>query len=322
MSLQTAEEIQRLPDSALAPEPGPEDYASVSVIIPAYNEEAGIARTLTTLTGQPLLRDVEIIVVDDGSSDCTAQVVASIPRVKLIRHIYNRGYGSAIATGARASHGDYIVWFDADGQHRVEDLIQVMQRLVTGQLEYVIGTRGRDSFQETNRVVGKWLLRQVVHFAAGRPVPDFNSGLRGFKREILLQYLHLLPKRFGASTLTTLLMVEGSHYGETVPIVVNQRVGKSTVKQFRDGLQTLQIILHIVLLFKPLKFFGILGGLFILAGTIYGYLKALINGQGFPVLASLVIMLGVQSFFFGFLGDQISALRRERFSPNRSTHDL
>lgn len=322
MSLQTAEEIQRTADSAVTREPCPEDFASVSVIIPAYNEEAGIARTLTTLTAHPLLRDVEIIVVDDGSTDCTAGVVAALPGVKLVRHLYNRGYGSAIATGARASHGQYIVWFDADGQHRVDDLIQVMRRLVDGQLEYCIGVRGRDSFQETNRVLGKWLLRQVVTFAAGRPVPDFNSGLRGFKREILLQYLHLLPKRFGASTLTTLLMVESSHYGETVPIVVNQRVGKSTVKQLRDGLQTLQIILHIVLLFKPLKFFGLLGGLFILVGGVYGYLKAIINGQGFPVLASLLIMLGVQSFFFGFLGDQISALRRERFSPNRPTRDL
>jgi len=95
---------------------------------------------------------------------------------------------------------------------------------------------------------------------------------------------------------------------------VNQRIGKSSVKQFRDGVRTLQIILHILLLFKPMKFFGIIGALLILVGTAYGFLKANLVGLGFPVLAALVIILGVQSFFFGLLCDQISALRREKFN--------
>lgn len=297
--------------------PCPADFASVSVVIPAYNEEAGLGHTLEALCSCEQLGEVEIIVVDDGSTDSTAAVAAAYPRVRLLQHLYNRGYGSAISTGLRASHGEYIVWFDADGQHRVEDLITVAEHLTAQRLEYCIGVRGEDSFQETNRLFGKWLLRQAVFFAAGRPVPDFNSGLRGFRRDILFQYLHLLPKRFGASTLTTLLMVEGSHYGETVPIVVKRRLGKSTVRQVRDGLRTLNIILHIVLLFKPLKFFGMIGGLFILVGGIYGLYKAFMIGQGIPVLASLLVILGVQAFFFGLLGDQISALRRERFTNTR-----
>lgn len=317
MTDQTLSPLYQQTMTAAGAQPRAEDFASVSVIIPAYNEEAGLSSTLEALCSHELLREVEIIVVDDGSSDRTAEIAAGFQRIRVARHLYNRGYGSAICTGLRASRGDYVVWFDADGQHRVEDLITVIERLTAHQLEYCIGVRGADSFQETNRLFGKWLLRQVVFFAAGRPVPDFNSGLRGFRREILFQYLHLLPKRFGASTLTTLLMVEGSHYGETVPIVVNRRVGKSTVKQVRDGIQTLNIILHIVLLFKPLKFFGMIGALFILVGGVYGLLKAAMIGQGFPVLASLLIILGVQAFFFGFLGDQISALRRERFTNTR-----
>jgi glycosyltransferase involved in cell wall biosynthesis len=294
-------------------QPGSESKV-LTIIIPAFNEELGIEYTLRSLCENETLAEAEIIVVDDGSRDKTCEIVRHFPQVKLVQHPFNRGYGSAIRTGARASKGKYIVWFDSDGQHRVEDLLAVADRLVSGRLEYCIGVRGSDSFEENNRKLGKWMLRQVVRFAAGRSVPDFNSGLRGFKREILLQYLHLLPKGFGASTLTTLLMVEGSHYGETVPITVNQRMGKSTVKQIRDGLRTLQIILHIVLLFKPMQFFGGLGALFILTGGIYGVAKALMIGLGFPVLASLLIILGVEAFFFGFLCDQISALRRERFN--------
>jgi glycosyltransferase involved in cell wall biosynthesis len=286
----------------------------ISILIPAFNEEEGIGPTLESLLAEPRLAEAEIIVIDDGSHDRTAEIVRSYPGVHLIRHPFNRGYGSAIRSGARAARGEYIIWFDSDGQHRVEDLLALADKLIGERLEYVIGVRGTDSHVDSERRLGKWLLRLAVNFAAGRVLPDFNSGLRGFKREILLRYLHLLPLGFGASTLTTLLMHEGSHHGGTVPILVRSRVGKSSVRQMRDGLRTLRIVLHIVLLFKPLQFFGITGAILILTGLVYGLIKAFLNRLGFPVLASLLVILGVQSFFFGFVGDQIGALRRERFN--------
>lgn len=286
----------------------------ISVIIPALNEEAGIEATLRQLCDEHRLQGAEIIVVDDGSHDQTAEIVRGFQQVRLVQHVFNRGYGSAICTGTHASTRSLVLWFDSDGQHRVEDLLTVADRLIRDNLEYCIGVRAEDSFHDPNRRLGKWLLHQAVNFAAGQTVPDFNSGLRGFKREVLLRYLHLLPRGFGASTLTTLLMIEGNHYGATVPIVVNQRVGKSSVKQVRDGLRTLGIILHIVLLFKPLKFFGAIGILLILLGFGYGLIKAALIHLGFPVFAMLLIVLGVESFFFGLLCDQISAMRRERFN--------
>jgi glycosyltransferase involved in cell wall biosynthesis len=286
----------------------------ISVLIPAYNEEAGIGATLSALLAEPRLAGAELIVIDDGSTDRTAEIVRAYPRVRLVQHPFNRGYGSAIRSGARASRGEAIFWFDSDGQHRVEDLVAIAGKLVDEQLEYVIGVRGSDSHVDSERKLGKWLLRLAVNFAAGRAVPDFNSGLRGFKREVLLGYMHLLPAGFGASTLTTLLMVEGNHHGGTVPILVRPRVGKSTVRQMRDGMRTLRIILHIVLLFKPLQFFGLTGAALIAAGLVYGFIKAALNRLGFPVFASLLIILGVQAFFFGLLGDQVAALRRERFN--------
>jgi glycosyltransferase involved in cell wall biosynthesis len=286
----------------------------ISVIIPAYNEEQGIAQTLTALVNDPWLSGAEFIVMDDGSSDRTGEIARSVPRVRFIRHPYNRGYGSAICTGVRAATRDYICWFDSDGQHRVDDLVTVCKKLLDEQLEYCIGVRDPSSHQDPDRVIGKWLLRQAVNFSLGQSAPDFNSGLRGFRKDVLQRYLHLLPRRFGASTLTTLLMLQGDHYGATVPITVLERIGKSTVRQFRDGINTLNIILHIMLLFKPLKFFGLSGALLILTGLVYGILKALMIQEGFPVLASLLIILGVQSFFFGLLCDQVSAMRRERFN--------
>jgi len=286
----------------------------ISIVIPAYNEEAGMEQTLTLLCSEEMLSEAEIIVVDDGSNDQTNRIAGQFPRIKIIRHPFNHGYGSAISTGMRAAKGKYVCWFDSDGQHRIEDLVKVCQKLVDEELEFCIGVRESTSYQDPNRRLGKWLLRQAVVFSVGKPVPDFNSGLRGFKQDVIQRYLHLLPKGFGASTVTTLLMIEGNHYGATVPISVRARVGKSTVRQFRDGLRTLQIILHIMILFKPLKFFGLIGIGSIALGSIYGLIKASMVHQGVPVFASLLIILGVTSFFFGLLCDQISALRRERFS--------
>lgn len=285
----------------------------VSILIPAYNEALSIKNVLQGLLEQPELLGAEIIVINDGSNDETGHLVRQFPSVRLIEHIVNRGYGTAIRSGVKVAQRPYIIWYDADGQHRPQDLAALAQKLIGEGLDYCIGVRTGDSYQDPDRIVGKWLLKLTTHFAVGKPVPDFNSGLRGFRRDVLLRYLPLLPKRFGASTLTTLLMIENEHIGGTIPILTRPRIGKSTVRQVRDGLRTLQIILHIVLLFKPLQFFGLVGSILIVIGLFYGFYKALTVHLGFPVFGTLVISLGIQSFFFGLLCDQISALRRERW---------
>jgi glycosyltransferase involved in cell wall biosynthesis len=288
-------------------------HLSISIIIPAYNEEAGIEHTLQELCQEPGLAEVEIIVVDDGSSDRTGEKVAGFPGVILLRHRANRGYGTSIVTATRRAKGDYIIWCDADGQHRAEDVARVAEELVSDDLEYCIGVRNSDSYEERGRKFGKFLLRVTIRLIAKSATQDFNSGLRGFKREILIRYLNLLPKRFGASTTTTLLMFEQEHYGREIPIIARQRIGKSTVKQVRDGLATLLIVLRILMLFRPLHVFGGIGTIFVILGSVYGFYVAISTRTGFPTFAVLVVILGLQAFFFGLLADQIAFLRRENF---------
>lgn len=284
----------------------------LSIIIPVYNEAEGISIILSRLCTEESLKDAEIIVVDDGSTDHTSEKVNLFPRVRLVRHPVNRGYGAAIATGIKAAEGKFLVWFDGDGQHRVEDLIKVSQTLIQKNLDYCIGVRNSHSYQDSNRKLGKFILRQAVRFVAQKPIKDFNSGLRGFKKEVIMRYLHLFPKRFGASTLTSLLMIERGYIGEEIPITVCKRIGKSSVKQISDGFGTLVLLLRFFLLFKPIHFFGGIGIILILSGAIYGVIKSFTIHKGFPVFAALLILLGVQSFFFGLICDQISSLRKER----------
>lgn len=283
-----------------------------SVVIPAFNEEAGIGATLESLVTDPIAKKFEIIVVDDGSTDRTREIVSSFQGVKLISHPTNQGYGAAIRSATIAAAGEFIIWFDSDGQHRVEDLLSVAEALQGEELDYVIGKRDKRSHEVFNRRFGKALLRWAARIAAGQPVQDFNCGLRGFRRTVLVKYLHLLPKGFGASTTTTLLMLEQSYRGRFIPVVIKERVGKSTVRQVRDGVRTLMLMLRIFLIFKPMLFFGSIGGASILLGFAYGVVEALARKQGFPVLAAVVILFGFQSLFFGLICDQIGGITRER----------
>lgn len=290
-----------------------DEDTELSIIIPAYNEAQSIGAVLNELCAEPALEAAEILVVDDGSTDDTDKQVRLFPRARLVQHRKNMGYGAAISQGVRICQGRYVVWFDADGQHRVQDLLAVSRALIAENLDYCIGVREESSDQTLGRALGKRVLKLAVVMAAGQAVKDFNSGLRGFKRDVIRRYLHLLPRGFGASTTTTLLMIERGYLGKEVPITARNRVGVSSVNPISDGLKTLLLVLRIFLLFKALQFFGGIGLVFILVGTIYGVAKAMTVGLGFPVLSSIMIVFGIQAIFFGLLADQISALRREKF---------
>lgn len=285
------------------------DFSRISIIIPAYNEEHGLPKVLESLTNEAELREAEIIVVNDGSTDRTLEVAKSFPAVHTVSNNVNRGYGASIIRGVRTATRDYIVWFDADNQHRVEDLVLVAKTLIEEDLDYCIGARTKTSHEVGTRKLGKKLLLWAVQFAVGEAVEDFNSGLRGFRKAILLKYLSFIPKGFGASTVTTLLMLQRNHHGKTQPILVLPRIGTSSVHQLRDGLRTLLLVLRIYLLFKPLRFFGSIGMVLLITGSIYGLYRAFTERLGFPTLALLIVLMGVHSFFFGFLADQVSASR-------------
>jgi glycosyltransferase involved in cell wall biosynthesis len=283
----------------------------LSIVIPAFNEELGIGDTLREL--QEAVPEAEIIVIDDGSTDGTAEVVRQFPSVNLMTHGRNRGYGASLKTGARRCHRQYIAWYDADGQHRPVDLIAVARLAQEKQQDMVIGVRGAGSAKQMDRTVGRPLIYAVARLISREPIYDLNSGLRCFRRSMLMPYLHLLPDGFSASTTSTLLMLKlGRRVGYS-PIVVKARVGKSTVKLFRDGIRTLQLIVRIVVLFEAFPVFTALGMSLLVPGVIYGFVVAMLRGQGFPTLAGIAVIAGLLTFFMGIIADQVVELRKERF---------
>ena len=295
--------------------------ADCCVVIPAFNEEEGIGSTVREL--RAACPEVEIVVVDDGSTDATAAVARQVPDVRVLAHARNRGYGAALKTGIRNTSKLYVAWYDADGQHRPEDLIAVVMPVLHNKKDVVIGVRGQDSAKQRDRAAGKFVLNWVARLVSGERIPDLNSGLRCFRREMIARYLHLLPDGFSASTTSTLMALKRGYRVGYVPIVVKTRVGTSSVRMFSDGMSTLQLIVRIVVLFEAFKVFTALGAVLFLPGLVYGLVIALLHGRGFPTLAGTAVIAGVLTFFMGIIADQVVELRKERFEdagePLRST---
>lgn len=181
----------------------------------------------------------------------------------------------------------------------------------------MIGVRGRDSARQLDRVVGKLVLQWVAELISGERIPDLNLGLRCFRRKVILRYLHLLPSGFSASSTSTILTSKRGYRVGHVPIVTRSRIGKSTVKIFSDGIQTLKLVLRLVVLFQAFKVFGLLGIGLLVPGVIYGLVMALDQGKGFSTLAGVVVIAGLLTFFMGIIADQVAELRKERFEDYR-----
>lgn len=302
------------------------DPSRLAIIIPAYNEEKAVRQVLEDLAGTLELQGAEILLVDDGSTDQTAREAKAVPGVRVLRHRRNVGYGGAIKTGVRATKREYICWYDADGQHRPGDLVKLVQKVQAEDADWGVGVRGENSHRQLNRLPGKWVLHTVVRIAAkSRYVPDFNSGLRVFRTQWLRIYLHLLPNGFSASTTTTLLMLERGYRMVEVPIETRERIGSSEVRQLRDGMRTLMLILRIFMLFRALVLFLVPGLLILLTGVVYSFAVMYKNRLGIPIAGLLMMMTGLLTVFMGLIADQLSQIRRERFEdldhPSRGDAD-
>lgn len=233
-----------------------------SFIIPAYNEEKGIANVLRGVLS--LNFGAEIIVVDDGSCDRTYEIVSSFP-VKVMRHEVNRGYGAAIKTGIRNARGECIIICDADGTYSVHDIPGLVE-YVPG-YDMVVGARPFGSIPLFRRPA-KWFLNKLANYLVDYKIPDLNSGLRIFKKDIALKFFHLLPQGFSLTTTLTLAFLANNYQVKFVPISYSKRIGTSKIRPIRDTLNFLQLIIRAVMYFNPLKVFLPISLFLFIAGSI------------------------------------------------------
>jgi glycosyltransferase involved in cell wall biosynthesis len=279
--------------------------SAVSVVVPAFNEAGGIEEVVSALAKAGPWR--EIIVVDDGSTDGTAEHAAAAGAV-VVRHPYNKGNGAAVKSGIRRATGEFVMIIDGDGQHRADDARRIVSRL--GEYDLVIGARAATTQATLVRRLGNAALNGFASYLTGRSIPDLTSGFRGARRECLLEFLHLLPNGFSTPTTTTLAFIKAGYNVAFEPTEARQRVGKSKIKLARDGGKFLMIILKIVTLFSPLRVFLPISLASFAVGAAYA-VWTIATQQHVTNSSVLLIMLAVIVFLVGLVSEQISALRFE-----------
>ena len=278
----------------------------VTIIIPAHNEEEGIADVINGVKG--LNTGYEMIVVDDGSTDNTYELVAETG-VKVIRHPYNKGYGAALKTGIRNANADVVLFMDADGQHQPSDIKKLIQYV--GEYDMVVGARTKKSKISLLRRPGKKVLGITANYLSGMKIPDLNSGFRAIKKNVAMEFMHILPNTFSLSTTITLALITSGYNVKYVPIEAPERVGTSKIKPFRDGFRFLLMIVRTISLFNPLKIFLPVSFSLFLGGALYSTYGVILY-EDISDTSILLIISSLIIFFFGILADQVSVLIRRR----------
>jgi len=272
-------------------------------VIPAYNEENGIENVLNSI--QKLGGDYKLLVVDDGSTDNTYEVVKKTG-IDIIRHKNNKGYGAALKTGLRNANTNVVLFIDGDGQHDSADVERIAEHM--DEYDMVVGARNKNSEISLLRRPGKKILAITANYLSGHHIPDLNSGFRAIKKDKAMEFMHILPNTFSFTTTITLAFLKSGYDIKYVPIQTVKRVGSSKIKPFRDGFRFIMLIIRTITLFEPLKVFLPVSALLFVSGFIYLihdlYLHNISDTSILLIISSIII------FFFGILADQISNIRR------------
>lgn len=224
----------------------------VSIIIPAYNEENGIEKSIDAVDAalRPSKWDYEIIVVDDGSRDQTAER-ALTRQVRVVRLDSNRGYGAALKAGVAESRFDWVVIIDADGTYPSSEIPRMLERIPT--TDMVVGARiGWKVSEPLLRRPAKWMLRKFASYLVGTNIPDLNSGLRVIRKSLVMQFSHILPPGFSFTTTITLALLSCGYSVSYVPIDYYKRLGRSKIKP-SHAVTFAVLILRTMMLFQPMR---------------------------------------------------------------------
>ncbi|MBW2278430.1 MAG: glycosyltransferase family 2 protein [Deltaproteobacteria bacterium] len=290
-------------------EPSASAALAVTVVVPAFNEEGAISETVGRISTALTEAGTEhaIIVVDDCSTDGTAAELESLDtkHLRVIRHGRNRGYGAALKTGVRAAETPLVAITDADGTYPCERIPELAAAL--GDNDMIVGARtGKNVKIPLIRRPAKWFIGQLASYLVRYKIPDINSGLRVFKREVLLHYLRILPDGFSFTTTITLALITRGHEIEYVPIDYEKRVGKSKIRPIRDTLNFIQLIIRTVLLFEPLRIFLPIAFLFLLgAGAVFAY-SYLYTPKIMDMSVTILVVGALQFLGIGMIADMIN----------------
>ena len=276
----------------------------VSIVLPAKNEAPGIRLFMPAL--KALLPDAEIIVVNDGSTDDTAEQARAFGAT-VLSNPYSMGNGASIKRGARAASGEIIVFMDADGQHRAEDVAKLLEKFGQG-YDMVVGARVKGGQATISRGLANAFYNKLASWMTGHKVLDLTSGFRAVRADKFREFLHLLPNGFSYPTTSTMAFFRSGYPVAYVPVEVQKRIGsQSHIRPLKDGVRFLLIIFKIATLYSPVKLFAPTALMFFLTGISY-YAYTFITEGRFTNMSVLLFSASVIVFLIGLVSEQITAL--------------
>ncbi len=286
----------------------------VSIVIPTFNDQFGLKKVLVELFDEGRSTDSfkDVIVVDDGSEPPIFLPSVKAGRIRLIRHAKNKGYGSAIKTGIRAAQSEFILLMDADGQHDPNDIPALLEK--APDVDLVVGIRPNSKTSPLWRRPGKWILTRMLNSLAPMKLRDINCGFRCFRRESILKILPLCSNRFSFSISSTMLCLSLDYAVDFVPVNPRMRSGTSTMS-WTTGLDTVLLIIRMIVLVEPLRFFLPISFFLLATGFIWALPYAL-QGKGLSVGALFLMLASLIVFLLGVLSEQITAVwKSRRYGP-------
>jgi len=279
---------------------------NISVVIPVHNEEQALPALIMGLRQH--VPDAEIIVVDDGSTDASAETARRLG-ARVINHPYKIGNGAAVKTGMRHASGDTIVLMDGDGQHDPADIPRMIA--LAGNYDMIVGARSRGSHANLFRLFANSIYNFLASYVTKFAIRDLTSGFRVLRKETALRYLCLLPNTFSYPTTITLAFLRSGRSIFYVPITAHPRIGTSKIRILHDGFVFLLIIIKITTLYSPLHIFLPVSALLFIMGLV-NYIYWFITETRFTNMSAMCILSSLMIFMMGLISEQITQMRYDR----------
>jgi glycosyltransferase involved in cell wall biosynthesis len=287
--------------------------AKISVIIPAYNESETIGTLVSGI--QSLYHDAEIIVINDGSSDNTADV-AKDAGAKVFSHPYNIGNGAAIKSGIRVATGEVLIFLDGDGQHDPQDIAKLVDYIP--EFDMVVGARSVGDQASLGRALGNKMYNWFASYVAKFSIKDLTSGFRAVKTNVARNFLYLLPNTYSYPTTLTLGVLRSGMSVKYVPVKTKKRkTGKSNIRMLQDGVRFFMIITRICTLYSPMRVFLPVSFVMFLAGVI-NYIFTFVTRSRFTNMSVFLFVTAIIIFMMSLISEQICQMRFERRGADRS----
>lgn len=284
----------------------------LTIVVPVFNEEVSLKILLPSLVNFAAENNYKLIIVNDGSTDSSNSVIESYnanPVLKCIKHKKNKGYGAALKAGIEQTETEYVVTFDADGQHLLTDVSNLMAKITDTDADMVIGSRVDNKGSESVKRFGKFIIRKLSKILIQNEINDLNAGMKMMRTNLAKRYIKICPDTFAFSDVITLVFISEKNIVLEEPIQVVQRQNGKSKITMNTAFETILEIINISVLFNPLRVFLPLTFFFLILG--FGWsLKIVLEGKGVSVGGSLLIVLGILCFLIGLVAEQLSFIKK------------